>query len=324
MNVTLKQLRAFVAVAHAQSFTGAAAQLHVTQSTLTASIQILEGEIGMRLFDRSTRAVQLTAQGQQFLPAAQRLLRELQQALDDMRQTADLQRGTVAVAAAASFIDYVLSAAVADMAHSYPGIRVRLTEATTDDACAMVLDGEVDFAVTTLVERPALLDAALVLTDTYGSVQHAEHPLSAETGPMRWSRLAPHVMVALPKASGIRALVDQQPQIADRLKQPAYEVASMSSLSPLLARGFGYAVLPALAAQPLVEDGLRFVPLREPVLRRSLFVFKKRGRALTPAAQALLEKTCGALQALATARHVKLYLDEAAVRVFAQPGRPTA
>lgn len=96
MNVTLRQLRAFVAVAQEQSFTRAAARLHVTQSTLTASIQALESEIGMRLFDRSTRSVLATPQGQQFLPAAERMLRELQEALEEMRQTADRRRGSVA------------------------------------------------------------------------------------------------------------------------------------------------------------------------------------------------------------------------------------
>lgn len=271
MNVTLKQLRAFVAVAHEQSFTRAAAKLHVTQSTLTSSIRILEGEIGMRLFDRSTRAVTLTPEAQRFLPSAERMLGDLREALEDMRQTAGRQRGSVGVAAAASFIDFVLSAAVVGMAQHYPNIKVRLMEATTEAACQMVLSGQADFGVTTLFEKIPELDSSLVLTDTYGAVHHPDHPLGAQASPLPWSGLAPHVMVSLPKSSGVRALIDLHPRIPERFKRPGYEVGSMSSLSPLLVRGFGYAALPSLAAQPLVADGLVFKPLTQPVLARKLY-----------------------------------------------------
>jgi DNA-binding transcriptional LysR family regulator len=88
MNITLKQLRAFVMVAREGSFTRAADNLHVTQSTLTSSIKILESELGMRLLDRSTRSVTLTAQGAQFLPTCDRLLRELTESISEMRLTA--------------------------------------------------------------------------------------------------------------------------------------------------------------------------------------------------------------------------------------------
>src|SRR5919205_1072597 len=101
MNITLKQLRAFAAVAREQSFTRAAERLHVTQSALTAAIKALEEELNLRLFDRSTRAVVLTPQGQHFLPVAEKLLRDLTESLDDLKTLADRQRGSVTVAAAA-------------------------------------------------------------------------------------------------------------------------------------------------------------------------------------------------------------------------------
>ena len=164
-NITLKQLRAFTAVAREGSFTRASEKLYVTQSTLTTSIKTLENEIGLRLFDRSTRAVVLTAQGAQFLPAAERMLRDLNESLDDLRLAATRQRGSVVVAAAASFMHYVLSPAVVNMAGSYPGITVRMREETTEGVCRLVLSGEADFGVTTLFEPVSLLDTALILTD---------------------------------------------------------------------------------------------------------------------------------------------------------------
>lgn len=289
MNITLKQLRAFTAVARERSFTRASERLHVTQSTLTAAVQILENEMGMRLLDRSTRMVVLTAQGESFLPVAERLLRDLQESLDEMRQTANRQRGSVVVAAAASFILYVLAPAVARTAQTYPGINVRLSEETTEGAARMVLSGEADFGVTTLFQGVPALDAALLLTDAYGAVYSRGHALEVEPSPLPWSRLGRHTLVGLHRSNGIRMLIDQHPGIASHYKNPAYEVGSMSSLQPLLAQGFGYAALPALAAGPLMADGLCFKPLIQPVLRRQLYVVKKKGRTLSPAATALVE-----------------------------------
>src|SRR5699024_4383206 len=146
-NVTLKQLRAFVAVASEHSFTQAACTLHVTQSTLTSAIKALENELGMPLLDRSTRRVALTHQGQRFLPAARGLLRDLNESLDDLRMMATRERGAVSVCAAGSFIRYVLSPALIYMASRYPHIHARLTEGTTESVTSMVLAGEADFGV---------------------------------------------------------------------------------------------------------------------------------------------------------------------------------
>jgi DNA-binding transcriptional LysR family regulator len=289
MNITLKQIRAFATVARERSFTRASERLHLTQSTLTTSIKILESEIGMRLFDRSTRSVVLTAQGTSFLPVAERMLRDLHDSLEDLRMTADRQRGSVTVAAAPSFINYVVAPAVAWMASAYPGISVRLAEETTEGVTRMVLGGEADFGVITLFQPVPTLDASLVLSDVYGAVYRAGHPLDDEAAPLSWTRLTGHTLVALAGANGIRALVDRHPKIPPGFKNPAYEVGSMSSLRSLLELGFCYTMLPSLAARPLVADGLCYRPLSKPVVRRHLYAVKKKGRTLSPSALALLE-----------------------------------
>lgn len=316
-NITLKQLRAFAAVARERSFTRASEKLHVTQSTLTTSIKILESEIGLRLFDRSTRAVLLTAQGAQLLPAAERMLRDLSESLEELRLTATKQRGSTVVAAAASFINYVMSPAVLQMADNYPGIAVRMREETTEGVCRLVLSGEADFGVTTLFQPVPSVDTALILTDAYGAVYQRDYALAQESSPMHWSKLAPYTMVALHPSNGIRALVDIHPRIAARYKKPAYEVGSMSSLFPLLDRGLGYATLPALAAQPLVSAGLIFTPLTQPVLRRKLYIIKKHGRALSPSAFALLEAMTRAVQEMDAHPQVAVLFTEAQMRQFA-------
>lgn len=315
-NVTLKQLRAFVAVAAGGSFTGAANTLHVTQSTLTSSIKALEAELGMPVFDRSTRTVVLTRQGALFLPAARRMLRDLQDALNDLTMVADRERGSVSVGAAASFITYVLTPALIGMAAAYPGIDTHFTEGTTQSIAQGVLSGEADFGISTLFEPIAGLDATLLLTDAYGAVCNAAHPLNAERAPMTWSKLARHRMVRLSRNNGIRALLDREPKIADLFRGTAYEVSGVAALQALLNQGFGYSALPALAAKSLVIDGLRFHGLSRPAVRRELYVVKKKGRSLSPAAISLFRAMVDALEAMAPDPFVKIAFTRHEIRAF--------
>lgn len=316
INITLKQIRAFIAVAAEGSFTKAADSLHVTQSTLTSSIKVLEDEIGLQMFDRSTRSVVPTQQGIIFLPAAQRLLRDLEDALDDMRMVAERERGSVAVCAAGSFITYVLTPALMDLARHYPGIHTRLSEGTTQSVAQQVLSGESDFGITTLFEPIPELDTALLLTDAYGAVYGADHPLNSEQASLTWSKLSHHTMIRLSKANGIRILLDREPKIAGLFKNTAYEVSGVASLQALLRRGFGFSALPALAAKSLVVEGLRFRLLVRPGIRRKLYVVKKKGRSLSPASVALFRAMIEALENMAPDEAVEVAFTRGEIRAF--------
>ncbi len=99
MNVSLRQLRAFVAVAELESFTGAAQQLHITQSALSLMIKDLESELGIRLLDRTTRSVRLAEAGHAFLPLVVGVLEDLERAIESVADLRDLKRGVARIAA---------------------------------------------------------------------------------------------------------------------------------------------------------------------------------------------------------------------------------
>ena len=317
-NITLKQIRAFVAVATDGSFTKAADRLHVTQSTLTSSIKALEDEIGLQVLDRSTRSVLPTRQGSLFLPIAKRLLRDLEDALDDLRMAAERERGSVSVCAAGSFITYVLTPALMQLASSYPGVHARLTEGTTQSVAQQVLSGEADFGVTTLFEPLPELDAALLLTDAYGAVYATGHALNHHKGTLRWSDLTPHTMIRLSQANGIRVVLDRELRISELFNNTAYEVSSVASLQALIRRGFGFSALPALAARSLVVEGLRYAPLARPALRRKLYVVKKKGRSLSPAALSMFQAMINALENMSPDAAIDIAITEQEVRAFCQ------
>src|SRR5687768_18566213 len=102
MNVTVKQLRAFCAVAETRNFTAAAKRLHTTQSALSANIKELERGLGISLIDRNTRRFALTAAGEEFLPAALRILADLHTSITNLTTLAALKRGSVILGCAPS------------------------------------------------------------------------------------------------------------------------------------------------------------------------------------------------------------------------------
>ena len=282
--ITLRQLRAFSAIAHQSSFTRAAAKLGVSQSALTIAIRELEAEVGLRVFDRSTRSVELTQHGAGFLRVADRILDEIDRALDDLKAVAGRQRGSVVISAAASFITYVLVPAVAVMAEKYPNITVRMLENTTTGVSRQVRDGEADIGITTFWSAEDDLETEMLLRDAFGVVVPSGHAIAQASGKLTWRALKGVSLVSLPPGAGVRVLIEQNPEVAALIKSPTYEVSSVSALKPLIERGVGIAALPALAARPLLDGGLVFRPLFRPTIRRELHILKRKGRGLTPAA----------------------------------------
>ena len=98
MNTSLRQLRAFVTLAGCKSFAEASELLHLSQPALSVSIKNMEQAVGGRLFSRSTRSMELSPEGREFLPTARRLLADWEQAFDDLSRTFSLQQGKVSVA----------------------------------------------------------------------------------------------------------------------------------------------------------------------------------------------------------------------------------
>ncbi|MBI5278623.1 MAG: LysR family transcriptional regulator [Burkholderiales bacterium] len=287
LNVTFKQLRAFVVLAREQSFVRAAERLHITPPTLTASIKTLEEALELRLFDRSTRSVVMTGHARAFLPVAQRLLEDLDRALGELRDKVALHTGSVIVTGATSFIAYVLSPAVARLAQAHPGVRVRLNEAATEAARRAVLDGEADFGVTTLHEPDPSLSATRLVSDRFMLACHREHPLAVGKGTVALSELAGHPFVGLSRINGVQAILEGERRLPECARRPAYEVSDVPLLAPLIERGVGLALLPAMATRTIARRGLVFRPLGA-LVQRHIYFIMQRGRSLGPAAQTLV------------------------------------
>lgn len=290
-HIGIRHLQAFIEVARCGSFTRAAGHLHLTQSALTATIKQLEQDAGLILFDRTTRRVVLSDEGERFLPVAERLFSDFTAALTDLRARAQLQQGHVSVAGSPSVVTRLLPSALLQFRTLYPSIQVNIRDESAGSLEHRVLNNEVDFAIAGNHSQQPELDYAPLLRDRYGLVVPSDHVL-AERSSLEWHQVPDDNLLLLSADTGIRAQLTRfsnSGRIPIKLKRVQIEVSNPAGMAALISQGLGVTLLPALAADVHSFAELRFIPLVEPVIEREICIITRQGRALSPAAAALLQ-----------------------------------
>jgi DNA-binding transcriptional LysR family regulator len=286
MNVTLRQLRAFVAVAQLGGFTPAAQRLHLTQSALSVLVRELERELGIRLFDRTTRMVQLTDAGREFYAGAEKMLVDLEHAVTNSRGLADVKRGRVTVAATPLMSSIMLPRIIAGYMEQHPGVMVVLKDAMAGQIVRQVRDGEVDFGIGTfLTPEPGFVTEPLMV-DTLLLACPKNHPLAARSR-VRWRDLAGLPFIALTRDNAVGDLVRDCLREAGTTVQVAHEVAFLTTVLGMVEAGLGISVLPSYGRATLRLHDIALRPISEPTIRRETSLIMRRDRSLSPAAAGL-------------------------------------
>lgn len=286
-NVSLRHLRSFLAVAEAGSFTNAAQRLSLTQSTLTATIRQLEEAVGVRMFDRTTRKVAMTPEGERFKPEAERLLTQFSSALSDLQAFSEGRQGHVHIAAAASIIEFFLTDAIKIFRESYPLITFSIRDAGAEFVERLVSRGEIDFAITSPHRGLEDLSYTPLLEDCYGVVCNPSHPLASCESPPRWADLEKEGYVGFTADTGIGSYLRKYAGCPRLFDGPADEISSSTSLHLVLRTGPCYSILPALSASTSEFAPYPFHVL-EPRLSRQICLITRPFRSLSPSARAFL------------------------------------
>ena len=147
MAVSLTRLRSFIAVAEERQFRRASERIGISQPALSAHIRDLEQDLGVALFNRTTRNVRLTAEGETFLHRARRVLEDLNAAVIDVRERAQLKRGRVVIAATPTVASQVLPPVIVSFARQFAGVRTQVLEAIASEVERLVASGQADFGI---------------------------------------------------------------------------------------------------------------------------------------------------------------------------------
>lgn len=283
MNVSLRQLHVFRAVAEERNFSRAGQQLGLTQPAVSRAIVELEGRLGLRLLDRTTREVALTEAGQSLAAGLERVLDELDQVLLDVSGLASARRGKVRVASSPTLSAQLMPACIAACARREPGVELRLVDRIQRDVLEQVRSGAVDFGVIVEPQDADDLRAEAILDDAFVLVLPPGHA-DAGRAQMRWAALAGRPLVLLDHASGSRRLIDAAFAAQGVVPRVVQELGHATTAFRMVEAGIGISVMPGLAIPPAGIAPLVVKPLVPKVQRRIMLVHR-RGRAPSPLAQ---------------------------------------
>jgi LysR family transcriptional regulator, carnitine catabolism transcriptional activator len=279
----LRHIRAFLVLARARSFTRAAAELHMSQPTLTVQIQQLEQAMGVKLFDRSKRHVELTQAGRELIVPLERILFDLEAIAASTEELLEHRRGLVAVAALPSMTSALMPRAIKKLSESFPGISVRVHDGPAATVAALVKSGEVDFGISSLTAGDRDLTSQVLLRDRLCAVVPATHLLTKKrTTNVR--ELSKYQLIVHGKDSSSRQVLDQGFDREGLVATVAYEVTYASTVGGLARAGLGVGILPESLAG---TSGLRIVPIRNETMNRRIGIVRRVGRSLSPTADKL-------------------------------------
>jgi DNA-binding transcriptional LysR family regulator len=283
MNVTLRQLQAFVAVAESGNFSRAAERLHVAQSAVSVLVRELERKLNIRLFDRTTRRVELTDAGFEFRATAEKLISDLEHAVQNTHDLVERKRGRIIVAAPPLLATALLPEAISAFQKQFPGISVALIDARTNEIVQRVKSGQADIGVGTFAADEEGLSRTRLAKDTLTLFCEGSHPIAATTQP-RWRDLKGLPLITLTRESGIRALVESGYESANlTLDRPAYEVSQITTALALVEAGLGVSILPTYALVSCKNRNIVARALSHPTITREVVAVTRSGRSLPPA-----------------------------------------
>jgi DNA-binding transcriptional LysR family regulator len=285
MNVSLPQLKAFAAVARQKSFTRAAAELGLTQSAISRSVRELEEEIDQRLFDRTTRQVELTDAGELLSQRICHLIEEVEQTLRESHGTGKPCEGTVQIATDPVLSSMSVPMWVAGCRKAWPGIGITLRDRSHECVLQSVRSGEVDFGI---ASNPGACDDLYcepLCIDPLQAVLPAHHPLAARES-LGWGELGNASLLVLDQSSGIQTAVERALATYHVRPGSLQVLGHFAAIFGMVAMELGIGVVPSRAQAGGVAAGAVLRPLR-PQATSNVMLVRRKARSLKPNAAAV-------------------------------------
>lgn len=287
MNISSRLLQAFLALDECRNFTRAAERCHVSQSAFSATIRKLEEAAGARLFDRDTRNVKLTPEGERFTEVARRLAADFESAFADLKDYIARRKGRVAIAALPSLAADWLPPVIADYRRRYPGISVELHDVLSDHCLELVRSGQADLALTAPGPNLEEFDTRTMYSDVFYFVCRRDHPLAGKQH-IRLPDLAGCEFIHMARSSSVRQHLEAALRPVSII-HAGLEVEHLATLAGLVANGLGVSLVPELTLFQFRRPELVTIPVDAPELVRPILIVKQKGRSLSAAAEGMLE-----------------------------------
>ncbi len=266
----IRHLRSVVAIARHGSFTKAGEELHLAQSAVSQQLSRLESELGITLFTRSSRSVELTSEGAVVLDYAQRVLSEVDGLRDELDERAGLLRGDLRLGGMWPTGLYDMYAVIADFHAQHPGVAIHFVEGMQEERLAQIRADELD-AIFTAVDPDALGDefaATLLSEEEFVCTLPVGHPL-ADQQYVTFQQLAGMDLVTYRENSALRRRLEATLDDHGLTPGNAFICTEMGAVRALVSKGMGIAVILRSAAEepgpPIELRPIGFQPFTWPV-----------------------------------------------------------
>ncbi|WP_078084919.1 LysR family transcriptional regulator [Microbulbifer mangrovi] len=284
MSATIKQLRAFVAVARTHSLAEASAQLHISQPAISIAIRSLEESLGGDLFSRDGRQLVLTPEGTQFVERAQQLLHNWDNTLDAVQQRFQLQHGQLSIAAIPAYALNQLPALLEKFHRRHPDINIVLEDIVMERVVSAVQEGRAELGFSFRPDDLGNLTFTPIANDRFIAVLPKAHRLGKQKN-LRWCDLTEEAFIAMNRGSAVRRWTDNAftGGPAPRL---LCEANQLSTIGRLVQSGLGVSAVPSLCEEQMRGYGLMCKPLAEPEMVHQVGILTRSSGGLSAAAAA--------------------------------------
>jgi DNA-binding transcriptional LysR family regulator len=286
--ITIRQFEAFVAVAELRSFAAASERLGLTASAVSQLIADLESTIGFRVFDRSTRRVNLSSAGRDYLAAAETVLRHIQLAETAAADVRNRAAGVVRIGAPLVLAGSVLPAVIREFQLDRPKVVVRIRDTAVDTLAEAVVTGDVDLALGPDRPHGDGVAAEEILASPWVLWCSPRH-LLARRKLLRWEDLRAHPLVAAGRdhERSVARMHLNAPE-SERV-QPVDVVNHISTALGMAAEGLAVTLAPAYVGVVATNMGLVARRVVDPETIRQVSIYRPTLRSLPPAAEAFAD-----------------------------------
>lgn len=288
-NLSAREMLAVKTVADYGSFNAAAITLNISQPVLTRTVQRVEAQLGITLFDRNTRSVEITEAGKEFVALSERVLNDMQIYMQAIEQRTDQKRGQVVISSVMSVACTVLPKIIARYKQSHPGVDLYIYEGVHGNVIENVRSSVADFGLTYLDDISPMFEEKPLSTEAFHVVLSKGHPLQKRKQ-IAWEALKNEQLISLPADSRTRRLIDATATTSGFQLRHNITVTQFTSMMQFVADGVGIAIVPEGSLAGALNIGLATRPLVQPKVSRVLGLVTLKERSHSVFAQEMMRQ----------------------------------
>jgi DNA-binding transcriptional LysR family regulator len=251
----IRQLRAFLAIAEAKTFTAGARRVNVTQAAISMQIRQLEDEVGLPLFTRTPRRVIMTEAGEYLLERARRIMREHDSALAEIAEVAGAEHGRLRIgSASAMFATKQLPAILQKLKEKFPNAEISVTSGTSQTLVEKIMHGEVDIAFISLPVEGSHVTIDPLFSDEIVAIAHPDHPLANEKF-ISAATLAGESLILGEKGGNTRRMIDDFFDAANVRPNIVMELSRQEAINQMVENNMGVGIAGAKTVSEEIRSG---------------------------------------------------------------------